>query len=250
MAIVRRHFLKQTALALSIPLVGCESAPSASDTAPFSALKRGDVLLFQGDSITDARREKTEQLPNTSSSFGHGYAFLAASYLLNKFPEHQFTIYNRGISGNKVFQLADRWQEDALDLKPNWVSVLIGVNDFWHKMKHGYEGTVEIYENDLRALLQRTTSELPGVRLIVCEPFILPNTSAVDQSWVEPFKAYQKAAHHIATELGALWVPFQTLFNNAFQHAEAAYWAPDGVHPSMAGSQLMANAWLDVLNKS
>ena len=149
-----------------------------------------------------------------------------------------------------MYQLQDRWKEDAIDLKPNLVSILIGVNDYWHKVKHGYKGTVEIYENDLRALVQRTINELPGVRIILCEPFILPNTSAVEQSWVIPFKKYQKAALKIAKEFNTLWVPFQSIFDQELQHAKETYWAPDGVHPSMAGSQLMAQAWLEVINNS
>jgi lysophospholipase L1-like esterase len=249
MKLNRRKFIAKSSLAMSMPMI---TIANQKDT--FSELNtklnRGDTILFQGDSITDAGREKTNQLPNNANSFGAGYAFLAASHLLNAHPDKAFNIYNRGISGNKVYQLQDRWQVDAIDLKPNLVSILIGVNDYWHKVKHGYNGTVEIYENDLRALIKRTIKELPGVRIVLCEPFILPNTSAVEQSWVIPFQKYQKAAHKIAKEFNALWVPFQSVFDKGLQKAKETYWAPDGVHPSMAGSQLMAQAWLEVVNNS
>lgn len=207
-------------------------------------MKKGDVVLFQGDSITDAGREKERELPNNPQSFGSGYAFLAASRLMNELPELELTLYNRGISGNKVYQLAERWQKDCLDLNPNLLSILIGVNDYWHMRNGEYNGTSEIYENDYRALMQRTAGELPGVRLVICEPFAVVNTSAVNESWLEPLKEYQVAAKRIADEFNAVWVPFQKVFDEAVKHAPAKYWTGDGVHPSMAGAQLMAEAWL------
>jgi lysophospholipase L1-like esterase len=157
------------------------------------------------------------------------------------------TIYNRGISGNKVYQLAERWDKDCLDLQPDVLSILIGVNDYWHKRNGNYDGTPEIYENDYRKLLTRTREALPEVKLVICQPFILTNTSAVDESWVKPFSAYQETAAKIAQEYHAVWVPFQEAFDKAIDQAPASYWAGDGVHPSMAGAQLMAEAWLEAI---
>lgn len=207
----------------------------------------GDVVLFQGDSITDAGRDKRNEMPNLARSFGNGYAFIVASRLMGVLPEKKLTIYNRGISGNKVFQLAERWQADCLDLKPAVLSILIGVNDYWHMRQGRYEGTPEIYENDYRALLERTLAELPDIKLVICEPFILPGTSAVDESWVDPFREYQEIAAKLAGEFKAVWVPFQSAFDEATQHAPAFYWANDGVHPSMPGCELMADAWLEAV---
>jgi|TARA_B110000967_G_C18855677_1_gene547076 lysophospholipase L1-like esterase len=249
MTLNRRDFISQSSLLISLPVVGFASHTNASNLLD-TKLKSGDIILFQGDSITDARREKDQQLPNNIDSMGKGYAFLVASYLLSQHVEKALTIYNRGISGDKVYQLQERWQKDVIDLRPNWVSILIGVNDYWHKRKHGYKGTVALYKNDLRALIQNTLDELPGVQIVLCEPFILPNTSAVDASWLKPFKAYQKVVFELAQEFNTLWVPFQSVFNEAIKQADATYWTPDGVHPSMAGSQLMANAWLEVVNNS
>ena len=213
----------------------------------YSLFGKDNTVLFQGDSITDAGREKEKELPNNPASFGHGYAFLAASALLNVLPEKQLTIYNRGISGNKVYQLADRWQKDCLDLKPNVLSILIGVNDYWHKRNGKYDGTIEIYENDYRALLNRTKDALPGIKLVLCEPYYLLNTSAVDETWVEPMKQYQAVAKKMADEFDALWVPYQKVYDEAIKHAPATYWSADGVHPAMPGAQLMAEAWLRVV---
>lgn len=243
----RRDFLLKSsagaAALISIPTIVSSSVGSKKKRKN-SFFESGDTVLFQGDSITDAGREKQRELPNSGSSFGGGYAFLAASHLLNSFPEQKLTIYNRGISGNKVFQLADRWDKDCLDLKPNVLSILIGVNDYWHKRDGKYDGTVEIYENDYMQLLERTKKAFPNVKLVLCEPFYVLETRAVDETWVEPMKKYQAAAKRVSDAFDTLWVPYQTVFDEAIKHAPGTYWTGDGVHPSMAGAQLMAEAWL------
>src|SRR3972149_388935 len=146
-------------------------------------IEPGQTILFQGDSITDAvrnRRPDAAAQPNDQPALGDGYAWLAASQLLIDRPGDNLKIFNRGISGNKVFQLADRWQEDCLDLKPDVLSILIGVNDFWHKVKHDYDGTVETYEKDYRHLLHHTKDRLPKARLVICEPFVLKGGAGDD----------------------------------------------------------------------
>lgn len=245
----RKFFAKSAAGAaalVSIPaIVSASMAPSKSEgSITYSIFEKDDTVLFQGDSITDAGREKEREVPNNPASFGSGYAFLAASTLLNELPEKELILYNRGISGNKVYQLADRWEKDCLNLNPKVLSILIGVNDYWHKRNGNYEGTVEVYENDYRALLERTKKALPNVKMVICEPFYVLNTSAVDETWVDPMKKYQASAKKMATEFNAIWVPFQDVFEEAVKHAPATYWTGDGVHPSMAGAQLMAEAWL------
>ena len=239
----RRSFLKKSTLAAAIPLIGCAPQVSNKEATLYSKINKGDTILFQGDSITDSAREKEREMPNDPNSMGKGYAFLIAAHLLKTLPQHDLTIYNRGISGNKVYQLADRWDKDTLDLKPDWISILIGVNDYWHMLDGNYDGTPEIYENDYRKLLQRTKNALPDVKIIICEPFVIPGTTAVDESWVVPFGKYQKAAKKLAIEFNAFWIPFQEVYDKALQDAPASYWIPDGVHPSLSGSQLMADAW-------
>ena len=96
---------------------------------------------------------------------------MAAARLLVDHADDKLKIYNRGISGNKVYQLAERWQADCLDLKPDVVSILIGVNDLWHKREGSYDGTVEKYETDYLALLNRTKEDIPKVNLVGANPF-------------------------------------------------------------------------------
>lgn len=230
---------------MPLMLQSCSPESSAANIHDF--FEEGDVLLFQGDSITDAGRNKKQELANNAWSFGVGYANHIGSWLLEEMPARNLTIYNRGISGNKVYQLADRWEKDCLDLKPNVLSILIGVNDYWHKRNDTYDGTPEVYENDLRALISRTKEAIPDLKLVICQPFILTGTSAVDESWVEPFSAYQASARKVSEEFGAIWVPFQEAFDKAIELADPGYWAADGVHPSMAGAQLMAKTWLEAL---
>src|SRR5262249_53017049 len=145
--------------------------------------------------------------------------------------------------GNKVFQLADRWQMDCLELKPSLLSILIGVNDIWHTLNGKYNGTVEIYERDYRALLERTRKELPQVKLVVCEPFVL-RCGAVNAKWFPEFDAYRAVAQRIADAYHARFIPFQAMFDEAVKYAPPMHWAADGVHPTPAGASLMAHTWL------
>jgi lysophospholipase L1-like esterase len=249
MKLSRRNFLKSSTLGAAgittIPAI--VSSCIEPEPGRESLISQGDVVLFQGDSITDAGREKKRELPNNSRSFGNGYAYIAASELLRDRPGDNLTLYNRGISGNKVFQLAARWVKDCVDLEPDVLSILIGVNDYWHFRNGKYDGTPEIYENDYRSLLKNTLQELPETKLVICQPFILANTSAVDDSWLEPFREYQEIAKKLSGEFNTAWVPFQDVFNQATKYAPETYWLPDGVHPSMAGAQLMAETWLSII---
>ena len=240
----RRRFLlhagASVGAAATVPALSVQAAAPRRGTF----LKPGDRVLFQGDSITDARRDRTQTTePNTQAGFGEGYAWMAASQMLVTRPELRLSCFNRGISGNKVFQLAERWQVDCLDLKPTVVSILVGVNDLWHKLNGNYDGTVEDYENSYHELVGRTCLALPGVRLVICEPFAL-NCGAVNADWFPEFDGYRAAAKRVAERACAVFVPFQDVFDRAIAHAPPEHWAADGVHPTAVGSALMARAWL------
>ncbi len=244
----RRKFIAKAAAgmaAISVPKVLYEF-PAKGETKKIK-LGKDNIILFQGDSITDAGRNKQNEGYNNPSSLGSGYAFLAAAAMLEKYPSLNLKIYNRGISGNKVFQLADRWDKDCLELKPDILSILIGVNDIWHTLNGNYSGTLEKYRNDYIALIERTKAALPSVKLIICEPFAIPGVKAVDDRWYPEFYGYQRAAKEIAERFDAVFVPFQKVFDEGIKRAQASYWTGDGVHPSLAGAQLMAKAWLDIV---
>jgi len=206
-------------------------------------IKPGATILFQGDSITDAGRKRQVLAPNSDAGLGRGYAWLAAAQLLIDRPDANLKIFNRGISGNKVYQLAERWQADCLDLKPDVLSILIGVNDFWHTLDGSYKATVEKYESDYHALIERTKIALPNVKLVICEPFAL-KAGKVDEKWFSSFDGYRAAAKRVADNSGAVFVPFQTMFDAASKIAPPALWAADGVHPTGDGAAIMASCWL------
>lgn len=210
-------------------------------------LEKGDVILFQGDSITDWRRKAGDTAPNSAAALGEGYAMLAAAGLLTENPEKNLQIYNRGVSGNKVYQLAERWDVDCLALKPTVLSILVGVNDFWHTLVNGYTGTLKTYKDDYKALLDRTRQQLPGVRLIIGEPYAVNGVKSVDDKWYPAFDGYRQAAREIAAEFGAVFIPYQEIYDKAQKSASGSYWTIDGVHPSVAGAGLMAKAWMEAV---
>lgn len=242
----RRSFLATTALTgTAIGSLSMNSTSMAEDAAGSkSSIKAGDTILFQGDSITDAgRSRKTANEANNHEAMGRGYAHMTAAAILASHPESNLKIYNRGISGNKVHQLASRWDADCLDLKPNVLSILIGVNDIWHGLNGKYDGTVKTYEDDFRALLARTQKALPDTTIVICEPFVL-KCGAVNDKWFPEFDKYRAAAKKLSKEFQTKFVPFQTMFDEAVKFAPPNVWAGDGVHPSANGAALMSNFWL------
>jgi lysophospholipase L1-like esterase len=244
--ITRRHLLSSAAACASGAWAWTALAEPRIAGATESALLEGGVVVFQGDSITDAGRNRRDPGPNDAGAFGRGYAFMIAAQILGARPADGIACYNRGISGNKVPDLDARWQSDAIDLKPDILSILIGVNDIWHKLNGRYDGTVEKYEKGLSALLARTREALPKTKFVICEPFVL-RCGAVGDDWFPEFDERRGAAKRCAEKAEATWVPFQSMFDEAVKAQKPAHWAGDGVHPTMAGHALMAKTWIDAV---
>ncbi|MDR0750377.1 MAG: SGNH/GDSL hydrolase family protein [Tannerellaceae bacterium] len=247
----RRDFLKKSVLAGAGALMLPELAKAVVNeqpgvNAPKIALKKDAVVLMQGDSITDAGRTYGNNNCNTQEQLGFGYSLYIAAQLLAQHAGKQLKIYNRGISGNKVYQLRDRWEMECLAFQPEVLSILIGVNDYWHTLTGGYKGTAEVYENDYRALLKYTKEKSPATQLVICEPFALKGGSAIEEEkWFPKFDEYRAIARKLATEFNAVFVPFQAGFDAAMKQAPARYWSYDGVHPDLPGRQLMATIWME-----
>jgi lysophospholipase L1-like esterase len=240
----RRTFITSTAGTMAAGTAAGIHTASAANAPKDSSVKNNSIILFQGDSITDAGRSREEAgQPNNQKALGNGYAWLAASQLLVDRPSDQLKIFNRGISGHKIPQLDARWQADCIDLKPDILSILIGVNDIWHKLNGSYTGTPETYESGYLALVERTLKALPDVKLVICEPFVL-RCGAVKDNWFPEFDAYRAAAKKVAGTFHATFVPFQTMFDEAAKLTPPEHWAKDGVHPSTFGASLMAHNWL------
>ena len=228
----RRDFLRKGAFAGLGMLTMSELAKAVvskqnGNVSPKIKLEKDSVILFQGDSITDMFRKYDCNQCNTPEQMGMGYALFAASTLLSDYPDKQLKIYNRGVGGNKVYQLRDRWELDTLAIQPDVLSILIGVNDFWHILMGNYKGSLGIYERDLQDLLHYTKEKLPNVQLVLGEP------------------GYRASLKKLADEFNAIFVPYQAAFDAALKLAPARYWGADGVHPDLPGRQLMANVWLE-----
>ncbi len=246
----RRSFIKVTSLAsaglITIPQIVFAAFKNETVKREKIVINKDDVILFQGDSITDAGRKKDDTAYNTASALGSGYAMITASDLLFKYGDKNLKIYNRGISGNKVYSLAERWGKDCLDIKPNILSILIGVNDYAYERKDNR--TFKTYSDDYKVLLDRTKQNLPDVKLIIGEPFAIPGVKAVDETWFPAFDEYRYAAKEIAKSFDAVFVPYQRVFDKAQKETPGTYWTYDGIHASLAGAQLMAHAWLEAVN--
>lgn len=247
----RRDFVKKVALTglatISLPKMGALATTFTANQK--SNEGNGLVFLFQGDSITDGNRGRNTD-PN--HIMGHGYAFSIASRIGADFPEKKLAFYNRGISGNKVTDLEARWQTDTLDLKPDVLSILVGINDTSSVLfSHPNPVTAEKYEEVYTSLLNQTKAQFPEILFVLCNPFILP-VGKVKANW-DAYKTEltkrQSAVLKLAKEFNAVFVDFQQVFDQACQRAEADYWIWDGVHPTVAGHELMAREWIKQVGK-
>lgn len=204
----------------------------------------GGTILFQGDSITDCGRSRDCETPNCG--LGPGYVNFIAGNLLNRISDGSLNIYNRGISGNRVVDLYSRWKIDALNLKPDMISILVGVNDTWHEKSRNNGVEPERYQQVYRMLLDWTKDILPKVKLVLCQPFVL-ETGAVTSDWLPEIAQRGEIVRKLAAEYEAVFVPFQDVFNSAVRKAPASYWLADGVHPTVAGHKLMSDAWFEAV---
>ncbi|QGQ98310.1 GDSL family lipase [Paenibacillus psychroresistens] len=202
-----------------------------------SLIKNQDLVLFQGDSITDLCRSN-----EYAHELGLGYVLMIAALHAAQYPEKQVTFMNRGISGNRVTDLQERWQQDCLDLKPTWVSIFIGINNTWRRYDSNNPTSTEEYEAGYRDLLVRTKAEL-GANIILMEPFVLPVLDG-QKAWRDDLDPKINVVRELAREFNTLLVPLDGIFAQASTRAASSYWAPDGVHPSPAGHALIAKAWL------
>ncbi len=201
------------------------------------------TIVFQGDSITDAGRAPGR--PCNNDGLGGGYVQLAAARLLAAAPERDLKIYNTGISGHRIVDLYARWKVDTLQLAPDLISIMVGVNDVWHEFGSGNGVELDRYEFMYRELLQWTRKQLPSVKFLLMDPFVLP-LPGLPPEMVAEVAPRRPVVLKLAREFDAAHLPVQELFDVACRKAPAAYWSGDGVHPTLAGHQLLADAWLEL----
>jgi acyl-CoA thioesterase I len=197
----------------------------------------GPVILFQGDSITDCGRNR-----DVFDDLGQcGYAAMAAAWYQALYPERMARFVNRGIGGNTVTDLKNRWQEDCIDLKPDLVSILVGINDSAQAYR-GVCGNLEEFETDYRDILTQVRDI--DAEILIMEPFLLP-LPAEQKVWRSELDPRIHIVRALAREFSAAYIPLDGLFAQAIARRESEFWGPDGVHPSAAGHALIAQMWLE-----
>ena len=198
-------------------------------------------FLFQGDSITDAGRGDYGE----PMAYGRGYANLLAAHITYEHPEA--VVYNCGISGHRVVDLYARWKKDCLNLEPDVLTILIGVNDVWHEFSHKNGVDPVKFEKIYRMMLEETKEKLPGIRIILMGAYVIHGT-ATDEMWEEfstEVEIRRNITKKLADELGLEFIDLQEKFDEAQKTAPASHWSGDGVHPTMAGHELIKRAWLE-----
>ena len=197
-------------------------------------------ILFQGDSITDADRKKED-----GASRGMGYPNLVAAKLGFDYP-NAYEFLNRGVSGNRVYDLLARFKKDIIHEKPDVLSILVGVNDAWWEIVEQCGTREALFETIYDLLIQEVKAAIPNIRIMIMEPFVLRGT-AIEEHF-EEIKAEVAlrgaAAKRIAKKHGLEFIALQEKFDEALKIAPAHYWLRDGVHPTVAGHELIAREWI------
>ena len=202
--------------------------------------KANDLILFTGDSITDCGRNR-----NNAQSLGEGYVNRVAARLGMDHPEMNLRFRNTGIGGDRTCDLLARWNADCIELHPDWVSILVGINNTWRRYDSNDPTPDHIFESEYRALLMRVKSE-SSARIVICSPFLVHVDNSIGRMR-EDLDPKIGIIRNLADEFDAIWVDFDAAFVSAQRRHIPAYWAEDGVHPSGAGHALMAETWLGII---
>ncbi len=212
-------------------------------------LKDNDVILFQGDSITDGNRGRNEDLNHIH---GHGYQYILASEMYADNFNKNIEVINRGISGNRIADLYGRWREHCINLKPTVLSILVGINDC-HSVYHWNHGSKpDRYKKIYRYMLDEVLEQNPDTLLVIMEPFFGKSKDEdenYDKYMTEHITEYSKAAKEIAEEYGAVFVPLQDMFDEYAKHTDIFSLLWDGVHPTTGAHQLIARRWKECVEE-
>ncbi len=203
-------------------------------------MRPNQTILFIGDSITDADRNRQCYKP-----FGFGYVHFVAYMLLAKYPAYNLNIINRGINGNTITDLKKRWQRDCIEHKPDILSVLIGVNDVCRQFGGMFESRravfAEEYESTYRRLLDEVKQECNS-RLVICEPFMFCDD--LSNPVFGQLRRYVETVRRIAADFDAVLVPLQELIDEQLSTVASEKWSDDTVHPHIWAHTWIAQQWL------
>lgn len=209
-----------------------------------SIMKR---VLFQGDSITDALRIRED-----GKNLGMGYASKVASKLGFEFPgEYEFI--NRGIGGNRIVDLYARIKSDIINLKPDYLSIMMGVNDVWHELNYKNGVDIKKFEMIYDMLISEIFEALPNVKIMLLEPYVLPEFATIGELedgrdkytvFRESVEKYALATKKIAEKYNLKFIPIQEGFDKLVKTIPVSYWSEDGVHPTPVGHEFIAREWI------
>ena len=194
------------------------------------------TILFQGDSITDALRSR-----EVDHWLGIGYATMTAGKIGLDYPG-KYRFLNRGISGNRSTDLYARIKNDTINLKPDILTVLIGVNDVWHEVAHHNGVSAPKYEKILEMYLSEVKEALPDIQIFLLEPFVLkgPETEKDFDEFAPEVTLRADACKRIAARMGLSFVPLQNKLSAFAENTGVEYVLRDGVHPSYVGHELIS----------
>ncbi len=201
-------------------------------------------ILFQGDSITDCDRKKRRE-----DSLGEGYAKKVAEAVGILYPKTEIEFINRGISGNRVGDLFDRYEEDILAIKPDIISILIGINDTWRRYDSNDETLPVDFKHIYNTLLSDIKRDLPDTKIIIMEPFLL-NSVPERILWREDLDPKIGIVRELARKYADAYIATDGLL---LQYIVSGYTdeeiAADSVHPTDIGHALIAREYLKVLGE-
>jgi lysophospholipase L1-like esterase len=211
-------------------------------------LKSDSIVLFQGDSITDCGRNKEPgQNPFDPKDQGQGYPAKVAELWKVRFPDCGVRFVNRGISGNRTGDLLERYEKDFVALKPDLVSILIGINDTWRRYDRNDPTDATVFGNRYRALLTNIKRDLPAARIVIIEPFLLGSLPERNL-WREDLDPKIQVVRSLAREFADIFVPMDGLFvSYAVKGLTDLEMAADGVHPTSLGHGIIAAEWLKAI---
>ena len=195
-------------------------------------------ILFQGDSVTDAGRDRSNP-----SDMGDGYPRYASAMIQDCFPDTEFEFVNLGISGNRTEHLVARLESDFMDIQPDIVSILIGVNDVWHHYAHEFvETTDRQFEENYRLVLDAIKSRT-SARILMIQPFLMETVDPAKQILCEELARKQAIIRKLADEYADAYLPLDTVLHTQASE-EPSYYSADGVHPTPDGACYIGEAYL------
>lgn len=209
-------------------------------------------ILFQGDSITDVGRAR-----DNDANVGRGYPHLLKAELYLREPQ-KYTVINKGISGNRIVDVYARIKADIINQAPDFMSLLIGVNDVWHEFSYKNGVDEAKFEKIYSMLIEEVKEALPNIKILIMEPFALPATATMGElpDGSDKYAAFRQetekraaAAKRVAEKYSLEFLPLQKLLDDAAAKTAPEYWLGDGVHPTEAGHAMIAKEWLKAFDR-